>query len=158
MKVAIGSDHAGVAMKASLIASLRLDGWELTDVGAHIEESCDYPEYAVAVARQVASGEADRGVLICGTGVGMAIAANKVRGVRAASVSEPVSAALARSHNDANVVCLGARIVGPEVALEVVRAFLSTAFSGGERHTRRVEQIRRLDNRRDDVAAHGPAV
>lgn len=145
MKVVIASDHAGVTLKALLCEALGEDGYEVEDLGTHTEESCDYPDYAALAAERVSSGKADRAVLICGTGVGMAISANKVRGIRAASVSEPVSAALSRSHNDANVVCLGARIIGPEMALEIVRTFLKTPFSNGERHARRVSKIAALD-------------
>lgn len=148
MRVVIASDHAGVALKTTLRELLHAEGHQVTDLGTHSEESCDYPDYATLAAEHLVRGEADRGVLICGTGVGMAISANKVRGIRAASVSEPVSAALARSHNDANVVCIGARIVGPEMAVEIVRTFLNTPFSNGERHARRVAKIAALDARR----------
>ena len=148
MKLAIASDHAGVDIKAMLRDTLRAEGHEVLDLGTHDYASCDYPDYAALAASKVAQGEVERAVLICGTGVGMAIAANKIRGVRAASVSEPVSAGLARSHNDANIVCLGARIVGPEMALEIVRVFLSTPFSNGERHARRVAKIIKLDDAR----------
>lgn len=148
MKLAIASDHAGVDIKAMLRDTLRAEGHDVLDLGTHDHASCDYPDYAVLAASKVAQSEVERAVLICGTGVGMAIAANKIRGVRAASVSEPVSAGLARSHNDANIVCLGARIVGPEMAVEIVRAFLSTPFSNGERHARRVAKIIKLDDAR----------
>lgn len=148
MRVVIASDHAGVALKTTLTELLNAEGHQVTDIGTHSEESCDYPDYAALAAEHLVRGDVDRGVLICGTGVGMAISANKVRGIRAASVSEPVSAALARSHNDANVVCIGARIVGPEMAIEIVRTFLNTPFSNGERHARRVAKIAALDARR----------
>ena len=145
MKVSIGSDHAGFPLKSLIADALRGEGHAVTDVGAWSEDSSDYPDFAASVARAVAAGQAERGVLVCGTGVGMSIAANRVHGVRAAAVSEPVSARLSREHNDANVVCLGARIVGPEVALDIVRAFLSASFSGGERHVRRIAKIAALE-------------
>jgi ribose 5-phosphate isomerase B len=147
MHIVIASDHAGVRMKSDLIETLGAAGHTVTDLGANSEESCDYPDYAVAAASRVAGGDADLGVLICGTGIGMSMSANKVRGIRAAAVSDPVSAGLARSHNDANVVCLGARIVGPEVATAIVQTFVSTPFSGGERHSRRVAKINAIENR-----------
>lgn len=151
MRLAIASDHAGVDIKAIIREELVAAGHVVEDLGTHDTNSCDYPDYAAMAASRVAAGEADRAVLICGTGVGMAIAANKIRGARAASVSEPVSAALARSHNDANIVCIGARIVGPEMALEIVRTFLSTEFSRGDRHVRRVGKISALDDARCDT-------
>ncbi len=145
MHVVIAADHAGVQMKRDLIEALGAAGHAVTDLGTGSEASCDYPDFAVAAATKVASGLADFGVLICGTGIGMSMSANKVPGIRAAAVSDPVSAKLARSHNDANIVCLGARIVGPEVAAEIVAAFVGTPFSGGERHVRRVGKIMALD-------------
>lgn len=144
MKIAIGSDHAGYRLKEHLARSLREDGFEIDDVGAFSEESVDYPDFAAAVARKVAVGEAERGVLVCGTGVGVAIAANKVDGVRAANCLEPFSARMARAHNDANVVTVGARVIGPGLATEVVRTFLAVPFDGG-RHQRRVEKITSLE-------------
>lgn len=146
MKVAIGSDHAGYEYKGLLAEWLRERGHQVTDIGTGSEASCDYPDFAVAVARAVSAGDADRGVLVCGTGVGMSLAANRIAGVRAAAVSDPVSARLSREHNDANVVCIGARIVGPEVATDIVRAFLEADFSGGERHLRRVAKVGALDH------------
>jgi len=145
LKIAIASDHAGFHLKNHLRDILRKDGYEVEDLGADGTDSSDYPDYAVLVARAVSRGEADRGVLICGTGVGMSLAANRVPGVRAAAVSEPVTARLSREHNDANIVCIGERIVGPEMALDIVRTFLSTGFSQGERHIRRISKIASLD-------------
>lgn len=145
MIVAIGSDHAGFHVKNRLRDLLLAEGYEVHDLGARSAEPSDYPDYAAAVGRAVAAAEAERGVLVCGTGVGMAIAANKVPGVRAAAVSETVSARLSREHNNANVVCIGERIVGPEVADDIVRVFLRTAFSHGERHARRVGKIGALE-------------
>src|SRR2546421_9497365 len=137
MKVAIGSDHAGFHLKNRLRDLLRAEGHEVLDVGTNSPESSDYPDFAARVGAEIMSGAAERGVLVCGTGVGMSIAANKVHGIRAAAASESVSARLSRTHNDANVICIGERIVGPEVAAEIVRTFLSTDFSHGERHLRR---------------------
>lgn len=139
MRVAIGADHAGYELKQVIIESF--PELEFIDVGTHDSASCDYPDYAAAVARRVAAGEADTGVLICGTGAGMAMAANKVPGIRAACCSETYTARLTRDHNDANVLCLGARVVGEGVATDIVQAWLETAYSRGERHQRRLDKI-----------------
>ena len=146
MKVAVASDHGGFDLKATVISVLESLGCEVADLGTHDRSSCDYPDYAQKVAEGVAAGTYDRGVLICGTGIGMSIAANKVAGVRAALCNEIYSARMARAHNDANVLCLGARVVGPGVAEEIVRAFFTTEHEGG-RHARRVEKIRLLEQR-----------
>ena len=140
MKVAIGSDHAGYRLKQELKAWLQAEGYEVVDHGTESEDSVDYPDYALAVARSVAKREVERGLLICGTGIGMSIVANKVRGARAALVSEMLSARLSREHNDANIVCLGARIIGPDQARECLRTFLTTDYQGG-RHQRRLDKI-----------------
>lgn len=140
MRVAIGSDHAGFAHKQKLAEHLTAEGYEVTDVGTVAEESVDYPDFAVAVGSSVASGDADFGVLVCGTGIGMAIAANKVPGVRAANVTTPEFAKLARQHNDANVVTVSGRFTPLQVNTEIVDAFLETAFEGG-RHASRVDKI-----------------
>jgi ribose 5-phosphate isomerase B len=141
LRVALGSDHAGFEQKERIKAHLLEQGHEVTDVGTGTEEeSVDYPDFAIAVARAVAEGSAERGVLVCGTGVGMAIAANKIEGVRAANVTLPEFARLARAHNDANVVAVSGRFVSLEVNEEIVDAFLTTEFEGG-RHARRVEKI-----------------
>lgn len=139
-RIAIGSDHAGFKLKEELEAALIAKGHDVRDLGTHDEESTDYPDYAHPVARAVAGGDAELAVLVCGTGVGMSMAANRHPGVRAAVVSEPFSARMARAHNDANVLCIGARVVGSGLALEVVEAFLETSFEGG-RHARRVEKV-----------------
>lgn len=144
MRIAIGSDHAGYHLKAELADALRQDGYDVDDFGTHSTESCDYPDTAKAVAEAVSQGRCDLGVLICGTGIGVSIAANKVPGVRAAVCSETFSARMARAHNDANVICLGARVVGPGLALDIVRAFLSSQFEGG-RHQRRVEKLKAME-------------
>jgi ribose 5-phosphate isomerase B len=117
------------------------------DAGPDSAASVDYPDFAARVSRAIPAGEAENGVLICGTGVGMSMAANKIPGIRAAAVSEPVSARLSRSHNDANIVCIGERIVGAEVALEIVRTFLDTPFSQGERHRGRINKICALEQK-----------
>jgi len=144
MKVAIGADHAGYELKEQLLRMLREDGVEVEDVGTFSADSVDYPDFAAAVGRKVASGEAERGILVCGTGIGVAIAANKLDGVRAASCHDHFTARMARAHNDANVVTVGARVVGVGVAEEIVRTFLDTPFEGG-RHGRRVDKIRALE-------------
>jgi ribose 5-phosphate isomerase B len=142
--VAIGADHAGFALKEHL--RRELSEVELLDFGTHSEDSCDYPDVAAAVARAVAAGEVALGILVCGTGVGMSIAANKVGGVRAAACSETYTARLTRLHNDANVLCLGARAIGPDLAADVARMFVATAFDGGDRHRRRLAQIVELEH------------
>ncbi len=144
MRIAIGSDHAGFELKRELVGYLTEQGYTVDDMGTDGLASCDYPDFARAVAEAVASGRCQRGILVCGTGIGMSIAANKVPGVRAALCAEPYSARMAREHNDANVLCLGARVVGPGLALETVAAFLSGEFAGG-RHARRVDKIRELE-------------
>lgn len=140
MRVAIGSDHAGFEQKERLKSHLKEQGHQVLDLGTGSDASVDYPDFALAVGRAVASGEADYGVLVCGTGIGMAIAANKVAGVRAANVTDPGFARLARQHNDANVVAVSGRFVPEEVNREIVDVFLSTPFEGG-RHARRVSKI-----------------
>ena len=139
--VAIASDHAGVALKASLIEDLRARGHEVLDLGSQGEESVDYPDFGHAVGEAVASGRAERGVAICGTGIGISIAANRHKGVRAAVCHDVTSTRLAREHNDANVLALGARLIGPEVSRACLETFLTTDFSGGERHVRRVAKL-----------------
>ncbi len=141
MRVVIGSDHAGFEQKQRLLSHLEEVGHQVVDVGTRsAEESVDYPDFALAAARIVAAGDADFGVLVCGTGIGMAIAANKVAGVRAANVIDPEFARLAREHNDANVVTVSARFVPVQVNEEILDAFLATPFGGG-RHAGRVEKI-----------------
>jgi len=146
MRIVIGSDHAGFHLKNRIRDWLRAEGHDVTDVGTSSPEATDYPVYAERVGKVVTRGDADRGILICGTGAGSCIAVNKVRGVRGCAVSEPVTARLLRSHNDANVICLGERIVGVESALEIVRVFVATEFSGAERHMRRIGQIAEIEN------------
>lgn len=140
MRIAIGSDHAGLGLKTTLVAHLAAAGHEVTDVGTDSTESVDYPDYGEAVGRAVAEGRVDLGVGICGSGIGICMAAGKVPGVRAATVHDVTSARLARAHNDANVMCVGERFTGPQVALDALDAFLATGFDGG-RHARRVAKI-----------------
>ena len=139
--IAIGCDHGGYALKQEILQHLEERGLETKDFGCDSEASCDYPAYAGAVAKAVAAGEAEKGILICGTGIGMSVAANKVRGIRAAAVSDCFTAEATRLHNDANVLCLGGRTLGPGLALKIVDIFLDTPFSGEERHKRRLAQI-----------------
>lgn len=139
--IAIGSDHGGFELKKEIMAHLDARGLEYKDFGTYSDESCDYPVYGKAVAKAVASGECERGIIICGTGIGISIAANKVHGIRAALCGDCFSAEATRQHNDANVLALGARVVGPGLALKIVDTFLDTPFSNGERHIRRIEMI-----------------
>lgn len=138
--VAVGSDHAGFALKQELAAHLAERGIEVVDLGAHSADRVDYPDYGVAVGEAVVSGRAALGIAVCGSGIGIGIAANKVAGVRAATVHDVTSARLARQHNDANVLCLGERLIGPAVARDAVDAWLEATFEGG-RHAGRVAKI-----------------
>lgn len=138
--IAIAADHAGVALKATLSKELHERGYEVLDLGTSGPESVDYPDYGHALAETVASGRAERGIIVCGTGIGISIAANRHPGVRAAVCHDATSTRLAREHNDANVLAIGARLIGPEVARECLRIFLETEFAGG-RHARRVEKL-----------------
>jgi ribose 5-phosphate isomerase B len=142
--IALGADHAGYTLKEKLKTWLAADGHRVIDHGTHSTDSVDYPDYAAAVAEAVRDGDAEHGVLVCGSGIGMAIAANKVAGVRAAVAANPDIARLARQHNDANVLALGARLTAPARALAIVQAWLTTSFEGG-RHTRRVDKLGQLD-------------
>jgi ribose 5-phosphate isomerase B len=145
MKIAIGSDHRGFEAKARILTILHQLGHEVFDAGPHGRESADYPDFAFEVARAVGEGRAERGILICGTGIGMCIAANKVRGVRAAPCHDCVTAEMSRRHNDANVLCLSADLLGEDLIDRMVRIWLETAFEGG-RHARRVEKITRFES------------
>ncbi len=141
MRIAAGSDHAGYALKQQLADHLRALGHEVLDLGAHSTDRVDYPDYGAAVGRAVVAGEADLGLCVCGSGIGISIAANKVPGVRAAVVHDATSGRLARQHNDANVVCIGERLTGPEVARDALEAFLAAGFEGG----RHADRVRKLD-------------
>lgn len=144
IRVSIGSDHRGIAQRQVVAETLRRGGYEVVDLGTHSTESCDYPDIAAAVAQQVSAGQTDRGVLICGTGIGVSIAANKFCGIRAAVCHDPRTARLSRQHNDANVLCLpGDTLDGPAIA-EMVQLWMTTDFEGG-RHQRRIEKISALD-------------
>lgn len=144
MKIALGNDHGGAVLRQAVIDVLREAGHEVVDLGTPDQASVDYPDFARPAAQGVASGTYDLAILICGTGQGMAITANKVHGVRAAACAEPYSARMAREHNDANVLCLGGRVVGPGLAQEIVRAFLAGVYAGG-RHHRRIQKISDLE-------------
>lgn len=149
MRVALGSDHAGLKLKNELASFLEQIGLDCKDFGTDSEESCDYPDIAVPIARAVADGRVDRGILVCGTGIGMSIAANKVRGVRAALCHDEFSARMARAHNDSNVLTLGARMTGAGLAREIVRVWLSTEYEGG-RHAKRIAKIALLESMADE--------
>lgn len=140
MKIAFGCDHGGLELKQFLMEKLKEAGYETEDMGTYTKDSCDYPIFARKVARAVAEGEADRGVLVCTSGIGMSIAANKIRGCRAALIHELHGAEFCRRHNDANVICFGQTAVEPETALECAEMFLKTGFEGG-RHARRVNEF-----------------
>ena len=141
MKIVLGADHGGYALKEQLKAYLKDEkGYEVLDCGTDSEASCDYPVYAHAACDKIKAGEADLGILVCGTGIGMSMAANKIRGIRAALCSDCFSAKFTRAHNNANVMCLGARVIGPGLAKELVDIFLTTPFEGG-RHQKRVDML-----------------
>lgn len=144
MRIVVGADHAGYALKEEIKRTLQGLGLPVEDVGTDSTDSVDYPDFAERAARGVAAGRFDRGILVCGTGIGMAIAANKVPGVRAATVTDTEMARLSREHNDANVLALGGRLLDRRRALEIVRIFLETPFAG-DRHQRRVDKIRQLE-------------
>ena len=146
MRVSVASDHAGLELKRLLIEHLAFLGHEVVDLGTHSPEPVDYPDFGAAVGQSVTSGDTDLGVCVCGTGMGIAIAANKVHGVRAAAVHDVTSARLAREHNNANVICFGARLLGTEVATDALEMFLRSEFGGG-RHLRRIEKIAALEKR-----------
>lgn len=146
MHISIGSDHRGVNIKAKLIAALEASGHCIDDLGTHGDQSVDYPDFATAVCEQVAQGKADRGILICGTGIGMAIAANKFNGVRAANCYDEVMAEMCRRHNDVNVLCLPGDLIGDRPVDDLVRIWLTTEFEAG-RHQRRIEKITAIEGR-----------
>ena len=140
LKIAVGSDHGGFKLKQKIIEYLRNKNIDFKDFGTFDEESCDYPDYAKKVASEVAIGNFEKGILICGTGIGVSIAANKVKGIRAALCSDTFSAKMTRAHNDSNILCLGQRVTGEGLALEILDAWLNTEFEGG-RHKQRVSKI-----------------
>ena len=146
MKIAVGSDHGGFALKEEILGYLKEKGVQVTDFGTYSTESVDYPLYGEKVAEAVVSGEAELGIVVCGTGQGIAMAANKVKGIRAAVVSDTYSAEMTRLHNNANILSLGGRVVGPGLALKIVETFISTAFEGG-RHERRVDLLTAIEEK-----------
>src|SRR3984893_17848710 len=147
MKIAIGADHGGVRLKEELKDFIISLGHDVDDVGSHCADAVDYPDYALPVCEKVVSGEADKGILICGTGIGMTIAANKIPGIRCALVHDLFSAKATREHNDTNVLAMGERIIGPGVAEEIVRVWLETEFSQGVRHQNRLQKVKQLEDR-----------
>ena len=141
MKISLGCDHGGYALKEHIKAYLESKGHEVVDCGTYSTDSCDYPIFGEAAARKVQSGECERGIVICTTGIGISIAANKVKGIRCALLDNPMSARLTREHNDTNMMALGAAVTGEMLALEIVDVWLDTAFSGVERHQRRIDKM-----------------
>jgi ribose 5-phosphate isomerase B len=146
MKIAVGSDHGGFELKEAVKEYLKEKNYEVTDFGACNTESVDYPEIGEKVALSVKNGESNRGIIVCGTGLGISISANKIPGIRAALVSDTFSAKMSRAHNDANILALGGRVLGLDLALEIVDVWLHTEFEGG-RHERRVNKIKDLENK-----------
>ena len=146
MKIAIGCDHGGYLLKQDILIWMEENGIDYEDFGCYSTESVDYPIYGEKVARAVAAGECDKGIVICTTGIGISIAANKVKGIRCAHCPDPLSAEMTRRHNDANILAMGARVLGPGLALKIVDTFLTTEFEGG-RHARRVALISDIENR-----------
>ena len=145
MKIAIGSDHGGYDLKEQVKTWLQEMGHEVEDFGCHGKESCDYPDFGAAAARAVASGQCEKGVVICTTGIGISMTANKVKGIRCALCGDPWSAEMTRRHNDANMLAIGAGVVGPQLARQILEAFLTHDFEGG-RHQRRVDKLMALEN------------
>ena len=146
MKIAIGCDHGGFRYKKTLVDFLKKNGHEIVDFGTNSEDSCDYPDFALPAAESVASGDCDRGILICGTGIGISIAANKVPGIRCAHCHDVFSAKATRLHNDANMIAFGERVIGQGLMLEIVSAFLTTDFEGG-RHVGRIAKITAIEEK-----------
>jgi ribose 5-phosphate isomerase B len=148
MKIAIGADHAGYHLKQDILEYVRYLGYDCDDFGTISADPVDYPDFALKVAQAVAAGKYALGILLCGTGVGMSITANKVKGIRAAVCNETFSAHETRAHNDANILCMGGRVLGPGLARDIVKIWLETPFSQGERHVRRVGKMNALDEGR----------
>lgn len=147
MRIAVGADHAGFPLKGQVLELLEKEGHSVVDLGTHSTRSVDYPDYAQAVGESVVKGETQVGILLCGSGVGASIAANKVAGIRAALCHDVFSARQSREDDDANVLCLGPRVIGPALALELIRAFLGARFSKAERHLRRLEKVAELEKK-----------
>ena len=146
MKISIGCDHGALALKNKVAEHLRSRGFEVLDFGTHTLDSCDYPDFAAAAARAVASGECEKGIVLCTTGIGVSIAANKIDGVRCALLSDSMTARLTREHNDTNMMALGAGVVGEMLALQIADMWLGTEFSGDARHQRRINKLMALEN------------
>ncbi|MBQ8882277.1 MAG: ribose 5-phosphate isomerase B [Clostridia bacterium] len=147
MRISIACDHAALELKNSLCKRLIEKGYDVKDFGIYVEGAVDYPDYAIKVAESVASGETDRGILICGTGIGMSIAANKVKGIRCALCSDTFSAKATREHNDANILAFGERVIGAGLANEIVDVFLTTEFSAEPRHIKRISKVTAIENK-----------
>ena len=145
MKIAIGCDHGALALKNKMVSWLEGKGYEVRDFGTYTPDSCDYPEFAAAAARAVASGECEKGIVLCTTGIGVSISANKIDGIRCALLSDVWSAKMTRLHNDTNMMALGAGVVGENLALEIADTWLNTEFSGEERHQRRIDKVMDLE-------------
>ena len=145
MKISVGCDHGALTLKNKVVEHLKKNGHEVMDFGTHTAASCDYPEFAAAAAKAVASGECEKGIVLCTTGIGVSISANKVDGIRCALLSDVWSAKMTRLHNDTNMMALGAGVVGENLALEIVDTWLTTEFSGDERHQRRIDKLMALE-------------
>ena len=145
MKIALGCDHGALALKTALIPHLEKKGYEVKDFGTYTYDSCDYPDFAGAAAKAVASGECDKGIVLCTTGIGVSITANKIKGIRCALLSDVMSARMTREHNDTNVMAIGAGVVGQMLALEIVDTWIGTEFSHNERHQRRINKVMALE-------------
>ena len=145
MKIAIGCDHGALALKNTVVERLTKKGFEVKDFGTYTPDSCDYPDFAAAAAKAVANGECDKGIVLCTTGIGVSIAANKVAGIRCALLSDVMSARMTREHNDTNMMAIGAGVVGQMLALEIIDTWLGTEFSGEERHQRRIDKVMALE-------------
>ena len=145
MKIAIGCDHGALNLKNKMVSHLEAKGFEVKDFGTYTSASCDYPEFAAAAARAVANCECDKGIVLCTTGIGVSISANKIDGIRCALLSDPWSAKMTRLHNDTNMMALGAGVVGENLALEIADVWLGTEFSGDERHQRRIDKVMALE-------------
>ena len=146
MKIALGCDHGALALKNALIPHLEKQGFEIKDFGTYTFDSCDYPDFAGAAAKAVASGECDKGIVLCTTGIGVSITANKVKGIRCALLSDVMSARMTREHNDTNMMAIGAAVVGQMLAFEIIDTWLGTEFSGEERHQRRIDKVMAYEN------------
>ena len=146
MKIAIACDHGALALKNTMVAHLQKKGYEVKDFGTHTLDSCDYPDFAASAAKAVASGECEKGIVLCTTGIGVSITCNKVNGIRCALLSDVMSARMTREHNDTNMMALGAGVVGEMLALEIADTWLGTEFSHNERHQRRIDKVMALEN------------